>query len=335
MVSAPVSPSPRSSSRATPPSSQNLGSPANIFERLTTTLDPTRRTAAEHSLATTEHSPATTQRPATATEHPAATKRITRRLVPAHQLFRCTRPLGFAGGDYNLTRYVSNSPVNGTDPEGLSWWDSVSSWFASWFVTPEDVAAATYFTQDHALVEGHVNRSRLESLANDAAISGIMDPNVDPVASARPRVSDDAINCMETVVITAAGSYGMASGWAGRSTLQRLANRSRVVFEGMEVRAVRELSHLDDTTLRAMKEHGFAATDVNGNSLQLHHHNQSPAGPLVEIPAPKHNINHPVQHPQGNQPGVGLTDQQRGAFNEWRVRYWRARAEEELNRRCK
>lgn len=29
-------------------------------------------------------------------------------------------PLGLAGGDTNLYRYVNNSPLNGTDPLGLS-----------------------------------------------------------------------------------------------------------------------------------------------------------------------------------------------------------------------
>ncbi len=33
-------------------------------------------------------------------------------------LFRSTRPMGFAGGDTNLTRYVGNSPTNYTDPTG-------------------------------------------------------------------------------------------------------------------------------------------------------------------------------------------------------------------------
>ena len=29
-------------------------------------------------------------------------------------------PLGFAGGDLNLYRYVKNEPTNATDPSGLS-----------------------------------------------------------------------------------------------------------------------------------------------------------------------------------------------------------------------
>ncbi len=33
-------------------------------------------------------------------------------------------PIGFAGGDANLYRYVGNSPTNATDPSGLDWWEA-------------------------------------------------------------------------------------------------------------------------------------------------------------------------------------------------------------------
>ena len=40
-------------------------------------------------------------------------------------------PLGFAGGDSNLSRYVGNRPVDYTDPSGMSWlssfWNKVTS----------------------------------------------------------------------------------------------------------------------------------------------------------------------------------------------------------------
>jgi hypothetical protein len=113
----------------------------------------------------------------------------------------------------------------------------------------------------------------------------------------------------------------------------RGTNAGRVTFDGFEVRAVRDLSHLDEGTLRAMEELGFAARDVNGQPLQLHHLDQNPAGPLVEIPRPQHNIGNRVQHPFGNQAGAGLTAEQRAAFNEWRTGYWQERAREELARR--
>ncbi len=38
----------------------------------------------------------------------------------ASELFGSTKPMGFAGGDTNLRRYVGNSPTNYTDPSGLA-----------------------------------------------------------------------------------------------------------------------------------------------------------------------------------------------------------------------
>jgi hypothetical protein len=120
---------------------------------------------------------------------------------------------------------------------------------------------------------------------------------------------------------------------APRSGLVQGSNPSRVVFDGMEVRGVRNLSHIDDTTLRAMAKSGFAPKDINGNKLILHHLNQNPPGPVVEMPRLPHSIGNRVQHPLGNAPGAGLTTEQRAAFNAWRESYWKARALDELARR--
>jgi len=120
---------------------------------------------------------------------------------------------------------------------------------------------------------------------------------------------------------------------AAKSGITPLSRSNRVLYEGFEVRAVRDLSHVDEATLRAMSQKGFAPKDVHGNSLILHHHQQNPAGPLIEMPAKHHSISSRVQHPFGNQAGMGLTAQERAAFNEWRVDYWKARAAEELQRR--
>ncbi len=118
-----------------------------------------------------------------------------------------------------------------------------------------------------------------------------------------------------------------------RSGIIRGGSKSRVVFDGMEVRGVRNLSHVDESTLRAMSKKGFAAKDVNGNTLHLHHLEQNPAGPIVEIPDFRHKIGNEIQHPFGNTPGVGLSAEQRAVFDAWRLGYWKARADEELTRR--
>jgi hypothetical protein len=41
-------------------------------------------------------------------------------------LFGTTEPLGFAGGDANLYRYVGNDPTGLTDPTGLSPWSGIA-----------------------------------------------------------------------------------------------------------------------------------------------------------------------------------------------------------------
>ena len=112
--------------------------------------------------------------------------------------------------------------------------------------------------------------------------------------------------------------------------IRLLDQRMRARFEGVEVRSVRGLSHIDESTLRAMREKGFAATDLHGNKIELHHLEQNPHGPIVEIPFKHHWLRNKSQHPRGNQPGAGLTSDQRALFDVWRERYWRARATSEL-----
>jgi hypothetical protein len=104
-------------------------------------------------------------------------------------------------------------------------------------------------------------------------------------------------------------------------------------FDGLEVRGVKDLSHVDESTLRAMQQHGFAAKTSKGDKIVLHHHKQNPEGFIVEIPAKNHKISNTAQHPYGNTKGAGLTPEQRAGFNEWRTNYWKNRATEELGRR--
>lgn len=108
---------------------------------------------------------------------------------------------------------------------------------------------------------------------------------------------------------------------------------NRAMFQGMEIGAVRDLSHLNVATLKAMREFGFAPTTVNGESIVLHHLGQLPEGPLVEMPGANHSIGNIIQHPLGNAPGVGLNAAQRASYNAWRVEYWKARAAQELAKR--
>jgi len=106
-----------------------------------------------------------------------------------------------------------------------------------------------------------------------------------------------------------------------------------VTFEGIEVRAVRDLSHIDDATLEKMRKDGTAAKTIYGDPIVLHHLDQDPNGPLVEIPDPNHSVWNEIQHPSGNQPGAGLSDSERAEYEAWKRQYWKWRAMQEQTRR--
>ena len=136
-------------------------------------------------------------------------------------------------------------------------------------------------------------------------------------------------NLMGAAVIGIVGAVNLIS---PQAALQRVA-AARLLFSGLEIRAVRSLAHVSEGTLKAMAQKGFAATTKNGDAIVLHHLNQNPAGPIVEMPARNHSISNAVQHPGGNAKGSGLTPEQRKAFAKWREEYWKARAKDELERR--
>jgi len=109
--------------------------------------------------------------------------------------------------------------------------------------------------------------------------------------------------------------------------------RSRVVFQGLEVRAVRKFDSLSEANLRAMALDGKGPKFPDGTTFQLHHHRQNALGFIVEIPSHRHSIANVAQHPFGNTPGGGLTSLERREFDNWASRYWRARAKEALLKR--
>jgi len=185
----------------------------------------------------------------------------------------------------------------------------------------------------------------LSFLGMTPAVGFIADAANGSISVARGNYADAAINF--AAAIPGAGQAVMGAKLAGAGMgffgAIRFADRiggsasrlstSTKIFQGMEVRAVRNLGHIDDSTLRAMSNHGFAPKTINGDKLVLHHHNQNPSGFIVEVPASNHSIGNLRQHPFGNQLGSGLTAGQRSSFNQWRVNYWKSRATEELSRR--
>jgi hypothetical protein len=93
----------------------------------------------------------------------------------------------------------------------------------------------------------------------------MFDPNV---ALANPGVRADMEFWIDTGAFTFFGAGAAVIGElaaegsganSGRGTLISLGKKGRVAFNGMEVRAVRDLSHVEETTLRAMAADGFAA----------------------------------------------------------------------------
>ena len=134
------------------------------------------------------------------------------------------------------------------------------------------------------------------------------------------------------VAYTARSSTTVAVSHADAPGLARPSN-GRAVFNGLEVRGMRDLSHMSETDLRRMARQGTAGTDHRGRALIQHHHKQNPNGPIIEMPRSNHKIGNVKQHPHGNAKGKGLTPAQRAGFNGWREQYWKARAENELARR--
>lgn len=111
----------------------------------------------------------------------------------------------------------------------------------------------------------------------------------------------------------------------------------RVKFDGVEFRAVRDLGHLSEAELRAMKSRGLAAKDFKGEILEGHHHLQQyhrePGAFVVEIPEPLHCTSNTNQHPLGNKGGLGVNTAERQDWNKLRNEYWKERAKTELLKR--
>jgi hypothetical protein len=119
------------------------------------------------------------------------------------------------------------------------------------------------------------------------------------------------------------------------SNLEYLAP-GRVKFDGVEFRAVRDLSHLSEAELRFMEKRGVAFNDINGQPIHGHHYQQldhrHADGFIVEIPKPNHNFANKVQHPKPT--GEGLPKEARKEWNETlRKAYYSERARTELLKR--
>lgn len=254
--------------------------------------------------------------------------------------FTSSDPSGFAGG-LNTYAYANGNPVSLIDPFGLGaiGENGSSTWLHDQiFNSLVSGSSMAEQMQNESVKADFLNFITL-GLGN--AFSGLAtgsDLNGNHVdrADAFQQTLEAGIYAASVALVLPTGGGSLEADSAligGRTAAESGAMRNVVQFQGMEVRAVRDLSHVEQGTLEAMQQNGFAATTTSGDSIVLHHLGQNPAGPLVEMPAANHSIWNSVQHPLGNTAGAGLTEAQRATYNAWRTEYWQWRATQELNAR--
>jgi len=115
-------------------------------------------------------------------------------------------PIGFAGGDANLYRYVGNSPTNATDPSGLEeqigWIYEVSvpdgdgGWKVAYVGKADDLSARLSDPK-------HPARAEIDSIKNRIRVKPIFaEPNVGSTERGTPRAAlDQAQRSMEQRVM--------------------------------------------------------------------------------------------------------------------------------------
>jgi hypothetical protein len=115
-------------------------------------------------------------------------------------------------------------------------------------------------------------------------------------------------------------------------SVESLGKLGNVRFRGVEVGAVRDLSHLPNERVEAMARRGVAPYDLHGRPLQLHHIGQEdhrmPNSKLVMIPNVYHKINNPRQHPLNNHSGIGK--EARKDFPKFRRAFYKELGRQEL-----
>jgi RHS repeat-associated protein len=79
--------------------------------------------------------------------------------------------LGNANGDANLNRYTGNSPVDRTDPTGLSWLDDYSNWVQSWSPVNYSGIGETLASYYPGSTESLANMSDLVAVTGTAVVA--------------------------------------------------------------------------------------------------------------------------------------------------------------------
>ena len=108
----------------------------------------------------------------------------------------------------------------------------------------------------------------------------------------------------------------------------------------LDVGGYTDISHLSTSDLKRIEfmngpdaphPFGLSPVDKQGNTIVMHHEGQNPAGPITGMPEPHHGEG--GQHPFGKQKGMGLSKEQRAAFNVWKKEFWRYKAQQALRSR--
>jgi RHS repeat-associated protein len=139
-------------------------------------------------------------------------------------------PIGFGGGDANLSRYVGNSPVLNIDPTGLDWLDSTSDFFGGFGDTVtfgltqryrEAIGADQFIDKTSGMYQGGQVAGEIEnlglSIANPCAAGGWAGAGLRAVngmqaaGNAANAASHAARGCYEQAARDALGAFSNVS----------------------------------------------------------------------------------------------------------------------------
>jgi RHS repeat-associated protein len=277
-------------------------------------------------------------------------------------------PSGFMGEDVNLFRYVGNDPLNQVDPSGLiaKWatygggkpvnnhsmaatsssnlrWTHLAQSSSSRGPSFLSAIGPSLSSRGPSYSSGFGFRDALSLGVRFIPVVGSVQSLVE-VVTGRDYISGQPVNRWHSAIGIVAGiipggklatRIGSAAFGGISQTTSAVANVSRrVAFNGIEVRAVRDLHHVSDIHLRKMASVGVNPYNRAGERLDYHHLNQRPEV-VVMIPRRFHAENrNPNLHPNGNARGSGLGQQARTEYNQWRTYYNKDIARRELLRRA-
>ena len=212
-------------------------------------------------------------------------------------------PIGFAGGDANLARYVGNIAASMTDPDGLvgrQWWDDLSFWenpsYYTWSILPwmadgaTDYVTSFWWHGKSVVAEAESKARQREAIINDLSYieggAGATSVNVSNVGYEHYRDTREAGDCLQGVLTVAGEQYFtfFAAGFEGvfivgtsgrAAALEAIENGSLSVYSQRQMLARRLMVNtgIDDhhifTYHRRAWFKDYFGIDVNDYTIQL------------------------------------------------------------------